>query len=80
MTDTVTAIRYYQPIPEYVKDTPSGTEYVFAVRHGISLAWIKQEDVDNILDRTGGCCDKKTKVFSKAGPNIVRVWQEGGRP
>jgi hypothetical protein len=80
MSDDLTPIRYHQPIQKYVDGLPSGNQYVFTVRNGISLVFVQPEDVQPLLDKRGGCCNKKKRLFGLASDDIVRVWQKGGRP
>lgn len=76
------AIRYYQPAPVLVQKTPSGTDYYFDVRAAISLAWVKPEDVDNIIQRKRmkECCGGPRSPFDYANEAAVRIWtNRGGR-
>jgi hypothetical protein len=75
-----TAIRYYQPTPVLVKNTPSGKEYYFNVVAAISMAWVDAEDVQNIIDRRKTCCGGNKRVlFSYANDAAVRIWGGASR-
>ena len=74
------ALRYYQPAQVLVNNTTTGNQYVFVVQHNVSMAFVDKADVANLLNRRGGCCNKKRRLFGLASDDIVRVWQEGGRP
>lgn len=68
------AIRYYQPAQVVVKRTPSGKQYFFDVKRGVSMAWIDQSDVDDILTRRGGCCNKRRQLYAYANQEAVDLW------
>lgn len=75
------ALRYYQSTQVLVQKTPSRHDYVFVPQANISLAWIRPEDVDNILARKKGCCGgHKRNSYLYANENDVRQWtNKGGR-
>lgn len=68
------ALRYYQPAQVLAKNTPSGNQYFFDVKAGVSMAWIDPADVDNLLTRKGGCCNKKRKLYDYANQAAVDLW------
>lgn len=76
------ALKYYPPTQILVQNVPSGTDgYLFTIRADISLAWVKPEDVDNILARKGAkpCCPGNTlKPYRFANEADVRRWQNNG--
>lgn len=75
-----TALKYYQPAQVLAQKTPSGSDYVFVPRAGISLAWVNEADVGNLLGRKAGCnCGgKKRQAFFYANEADVRRWTNGG--
>ena len=73
-----TAIAYYQPIPRVVKI--NDVVYIFDVKRAISLAWVNDEHVPNILSITKQCCGGHTKtVYRYATPDQVTMWSGKGR-
>lgn len=65
------AIGYYQPVFKIVK-LRSGKEYNFTNNY-VSLAWVKPEDVDEVLKIPYGCCGaQKAGAFFLANANYVR--------
>lgn len=75
------ALKYYQPQQVLVTRTPSRHDYVFVVQANISLAWIRPEDIDNILARRKECCNgHKRLTYLYANEADVRRWtNRGGR-
>lgn len=71
--DGQTALVYLRHNQKYVK-TPQH-EYVFVPQHGVSLAWIYNEDVDQILRIPGGCCGNTRPAFRLANPGDVALWE-----
>ena len=71
------ALRYYQPIPKYVRIGQS--EYVCDVRYGVSLLLVSEEEVAPLLSVIGGCCGGQRKVFSLCGQEAFNVWKTGDR-
>lgn len=80
MTDTIenevgqVALRYYQPAQVLTKRTPSGEQYFFDVKAGVSMAWISPQDVDDLLTRRGGCCNGKRQKYDYANQAAVDLW------
>ena len=74
-------LKYYQPAQVLVKNTPSGSEYVFVVEANISLAYVGAEDVGNLLERKAGCScggKKRQQAFFMANEDDVRRWTNRG--
>jgi len=71
------ALRYYQPIPKYVK--VGKNEYVCDVKFGVSLLLVEESEVPALLNVDGGCCGGKRKVFSLCGQEAYNVWSTGNR-
>jgi hypothetical protein len=74
-SDGLVFLRYYQPIPKYVKI--GSREYVCNVQHGVSMLLVTEEEVPALLDFVGGCCGGQKKVFSLASETAVKVWKTG---
>jgi len=73
-----TALKYYQSIQKYIR-LGDGSEYVFVPRANISLAWVSNEHVDQILNIKKGCCGgKKKSTFFYANESDIRRWTNGG--
>lgn len=62
--------------------TPSGKEYVFAIRANIALSWVDPRDVQHLLDRhiPCGCGNGSGRKYSfiYANESDVRRWTNGG--
>ena len=71
------AIRYFQPVPKYVKI--GNQEYVCEVKHGVSLLLVNEAEVPALLAAEGGCCGGKRKIFSLCGQEAFNVWSTGNR-
>lgn len=72
------ALVYYQPIPQTVR--VNSFVYPFVIKNTISMAWVNEEHVPNILGITKSCCGGNTKnVFHYASDGQVRVWSGTGR-
>lgn len=72
-TNNKEPIVYYQTIQKLV--TVGDEQYVFVVRHNISLCYVKPEHVEAILNMRGGCCGKKKRgVFRRASDQEIRLW------
>ena len=57
--------------------TVNGNAYSFIVKHGISLAWVDDKDLQAILKLKGGCCNHQNNLFGMASEMAVKVWNEG---
>lgn len=67
-------MRYYQPAPVLAQNTPSKSDYFFDVKAGVSMAWVKPEDVADLLTRRGGCCNGQRQKFDYANQAAVDLW------
>jgi hypothetical protein len=76
-SDGKVAIRYYQPIPKYIKI--GNKEYVTDVKFGVSLVLVEESEVPALLAAEGGCCGGKRKIFSLCGQEAFNVWSTGNR-
>lgn len=73
------ALCYYQTLNPLI-EVSGGTAYKFVTRHNICLAWVAEEHVQEILNRTKKCCGNNAKhVFRVANETEVRRWTFGGR-
>ena len=75
--DDLVALRFYQPVPKYVQ--VSGKDYVCDVRHGVSLLFVSEPEVQPLLDYLGGCCGQSRKVFSLCSQEAYNVYSTGNR-
>jgi hypothetical protein len=58
----------------------NGNQYVFTVRHNISLAYVTDSDVPGVLAIKKNCCvNRGGPLFKLASAAEERVWREGGR-
>jgi len=73
--DGKVAIRFWQPAPHYVKRDQR--EFIFDLRHGISLLFVEESEVPGLLATIGGCCDQKRQIFSLASQIAVDHWRTG---
>ena len=72
------AIAYYQPIPETVQIGDS--IYSFIIQRAVSMAWINEEHVADILRITKTCCGgSKHNIYRYATDSQVNVWSGKGR-
>ena len=54
--------------------------YNFRPKHNISMAWVKEEDVDKLLAiRVKACCNKKQNRFFLSSLINVNLWETGNR-
>lgn len=68
------AVIYLRGGQKYVRTNSS--EYVFTPSNGISLAWINEQDVNQILRIPGGCCGNNIRdIFRIANDNQVALWE-----
>ena len=75
------AIKHYPPVQKFITNVPSGVDgYVFAIRANIAMAWVNEEDVQNVMSRIArGCCGRrKRRYFQYANADDVRRWTNGG--
>ena len=72
------ALKYYQPGQVLLQSNPSGREYVATTRANICMAWVDPTDIDHILRKRGGCCNKQRQLFDYANESDVRRWTNGG--
>lgn len=69
-----TAVVYFMPIQKLIT-LPNGHQIVFKVDRSISLAWVSDEDLAQVLDVRGGCCGNTLNHIVKyASPSDVRLW------
>ena len=73
--DGLVVLFYYQPIPKQIK--AGGKTYFFDCQHGVSLAFVNENEVDALVNATGGCCGRKRKIISLANINQYEHWKNG---
>lgn len=67
------AVRYYQPTDKMVQ-LSNGHRYAFRVRR-VSIAWIKPEDLQEVLRIPYGCCGQKMQgAFFLPNQLSVDMW------
>lgn len=62
----------------FVSGLKSGNQYVATVQANICMVWVKPEDLQQVLKKKGGCCNKNRKLFNYANENDVRQWTARG--
>lgn len=68
------AMKHAQPNTQFVN--VSGREYVFFPKRNVSMCWVREEDVQKILDITRQCCGgNKAHPYRLAHGGDVRVWE-----
>ena len=73
-----TALVYYQPIDRVIM--AGDIRYVFVTKRAVSLAWVNEEHIGQILSITKTCCGGNVKaVYHYATPSQVNVWSGTGR-
>lgn len=74
--DGLIAVRHYNSNPATIQAGES--MYSFVPQYGVSLGWIKEEDLGKVFTiKTAACCGKSQLKFSLANQNDVSVWREG---
>jgi len=69
------AIRYFQPVPKMVR---LGAESIyFDCQHGISMAFVDENIVPQLLAFRGGCCGQKQQVMFEASEVQYSHWKDG---
>lgn len=70
------AIAFKNPIPKVVN--VGGKGFAFVVKHQISISWIDEPYVDQVLAIKVTCCGgRTTPAFIYATENQVKVWLTG---
>lgn len=74
------ALKHYQPAQVIAQSNPSGNDYVFVPKANISLAFVRQEDIDSLLARKTCACGGQNRKsrFLYANEDDVRRWSNGG--
>lgn len=69
------AIRYFQPTPKMVR---IGAELIyFDCQHGISMAFVRENLVPQLIAFRGGCCGQKQQVMFEATEVQYSHWKDG---
>lgn len=74
-SDGKVAVIYYQPMPKRVQ--VNGNDIYFDCQHGLSLAFVDESLVDQLLAFRGGCCGGKRQVIYLASETQYRHWLDG---
>jgi hypothetical protein len=68
------ALFFIQPIQKMIS-LGNGNQYVFVVRRNVSLAWVKESDVEACFSIRTGCCGHTVNpAFRYASAGDVRIW------
>ena len=79
-SDGLVAIQHYSSNPKTVEIHRDKTMYVFVPRLNVSMAWVKEEHVSDLLSFRGKvCCGKKGQMFYLASLINVNLWTTGDR-
>lgn len=68
-------LRYYQPSPKLIK--VGGQDVYFDAQHAISLAFVDEALVPQMLAYKGGCCGKSQQVIFLATQTQYQHWLDG---
>lgn len=71
-------IKYYQPGQPYIRNTPSGQEYIGITKANICFFWCNPLDLEYMFNKRGGCCGKRKQLFHYANESDVRRWTNNG--
>lgn len=72
-------LKYYQPAQVVAQGTPSGNDYAFVPKNGISLAFVREQDAADLLRRKTCDCggQKKRLKYERASDEDVARWTNG---
>ena len=73
--DGKVAMFYYMPAPKAIMLGKKAI--VFGCGHGVSLAFVDEEDVAPLLAFRGGCCGNQRQVVHLATPVLYSHWKDG---
>ncbi len=80
-SDGLIALRHYNSNPATVKMEVDKSLYSFVPRLSVSLAWVKPEHVNALLQTQAKiCCGKQANKFRLANEMDVGLWETGTRP
>lgn len=65
------------PRNEPTYSSAAGPMYAFETRNGISLAWVADGHVGQMLQDWHGCCGRRYHQFRVATPSEVTLWEQG---
>ena len=67
------AVKYFQPLNKTIQIR--GKTYFFKVMKSLSIAWIDEEDVDDVLNIVQECCGgNRNRVFRLEHETHVKRW------
>jgi hypothetical protein len=69
-------IRYEQPMPKAVQLSKDNV-IVFDCQHGVSLAFVNENIVPQLLAVKGGCCGGQHQIITLASEVAYSHWQNG---
>lgn len=73
--DGKVVVIYYQPMPKRVQ--VNSNDIYFDCQHGLSLAFVDEGLVDQLLAFRGGCCGGKRQVIYLASETQYKHWLDG---
>ena len=74
------ALEHYNSNPKTVKIDADGTTYNFKPQHNVSLAWVQEKHVNQLLDtQVDICCGKRRMLCHLASETNVNLWRTGNR-
>jgi len=78
--DGFIAVQHYNSNPWDVKISADGTMYYFRPQHNISMAWVREEHLAQVLRITRkACCGTNPQRFHLASRINVNLWETGNR-
>lgn len=69
------AVWYYQPMPKAIK--LGDRVVVFDCQHAVSMAFVDEDLVAQLLAYKGGCCGKQRQVVFLATEVLLSHWKDG---
>lgn len=73
--DGKVSLVYYQPIPKLINI--GGNQVYFDCRFGVSMAFVDEVLVEQLLGVRGGCCGNSRQIIFLANNAQYQHWQNG---
>lgn len=78
--DGMIALSHYNSNSKVVKMEKDGTVYNFTPRLNVSMAWVKEEHVPDLLrQKARMCCGKNQTMFHYTSEINANLWEYGTR-
>ena len=71
--DGKVALRYHKAVSKYVP-VAQNTGYIFQVRNNVSIAWVDEKDIQQILRMKSNCMMCPTYPYTIATQEQVSKW------